>query len=127
VSIYADIGGQEALFVVVDDFYDRVLADAELAAFFGGVNLSRLKGMQVEFFSAALGGPDEYRGRSMKEVHRGQGITRHHFDLVATHLDEALRAAGVPRRTTDAIIAVVAPLADDIVSPTMTEGPRTST
>ncbi|MEV6625979.1 group 1 truncated hemoglobin [Amycolatopsis sp. NPDC051106] len=116
-SIYEQIGGQEALVAVVDDFYERVLADAELAAFFKGTNLPRLKGMQVEFFAGALGGPDEYRGRSMKDVHRGRGIERHHFDLVAKYLADSLLAAGVPEETTQTIIGAVAPLSADIVSP----------
>jgi hemoglobin len=116
-SIYEQIGGQEALIAVVDDFYDRVLADPELAVFFKGTNLPRLKGMQVEFFAAALGGPEEYRGRSMKEVHRGRGIGQHHFDLVAKYLIEALTEAGVPTETVDTIIGAIAPLAEDIVSP----------
>jgi hemoglobin len=120
VGIYTDIGGHEALVPVVDDFYDRVLADPELAAFFRGTNVARLKGLQVEFFAAALGGPDEYRGRSMKDVHRGRGITAHQFGLVAAHLREALSAAGVPGETVDSIIGTIAPLADDIVSPTAT-------
>jgi hemoglobin len=116
-SIYEQIGGQEALAAVVDDFYERVLADAELATFFTGTNLPRLKGMQVEFFAGALGGPDEYRGRSMKDVHRGRGIDQHHFDLVAKYLTDSLLAAGVPQETTETIIGAVAPLSADIVSP----------
>ena len=56
-TIYAQIGGAEALEAVVEDFYDRVLRDAELAGFFSGTNTARLKGKQVEFFAAALGGP----------------------------------------------------------------------
>ncbi|MEV6641488.1 group 1 truncated hemoglobin [Amycolatopsis sp. NPDC051371] len=115
-SIYEQIGGQEALAVVVDDFYERVLADAELAVFFKGTNMSRLKGMQIEFFTAALGGPDEYRGRSMKDVHRGRGIAQHHFDLVAKYLTDSLLAAGVPEETTQTIIGAIAPLSSDIVS-----------
>jgi hemoglobin len=116
-SIYEQIGGEEALVAVVDDFYERVLADAELAAFFDGVNMSKLKGMQIEFFAAALGGPDEYRGRSMKDVHRGRGIEQHHFDLVAKYLTDSLLAAGVTGETTQTIIGAIAPLSPDIVSP----------
>ncbi|MEV4143780.1 group 1 truncated hemoglobin [Amycolatopsis sp. NPDC049691] len=116
-SIYEQIGGQEALAAVVDDFYERVLADAELAPFFGGTSMPRLKGMQVEFFTAALGGPDEYRGRTMKEVHRGRGIAQHHFDLVAKYLTDSLLAAGVPEETTETIIGAIAPLSEDIVTP----------
>jgi hemoglobin len=72
-SIYDRIGGQEALIVVVNGFYRRVLADSQLAPFFTGSNMSRLKGKQVEFFAAALGGPNEYSGQPMKAVHRGMG------------------------------------------------------
>ncbi|WP_020658136.1 group I truncated hemoglobin [Amycolatopsis benzoatilytica] len=116
-SIYEQIGGEEALVAVVDDFYVRVLADPDLAPFFVGTSLPRLKGMQVEFFAVALGGPHEYRGRTMKEVHRGRGIEQRHFDLVAKYLIEALLAAGVPQPVVDQIVGAVAPLADDIVAP----------
>jgi hemoglobin len=115
-SIYEQIGGQEALIVVVDDFYERVLADPDLAVFFKGSNMSRLKGKQVEFFAAALGGPDEYSGQSMKDAHRGRGIGQQHFDLVAKYLIESLQAAGVPQDTIDTIIGAIAPLAPEIVS-----------
>ncbi|HET6499161.1 MAG TPA: group 1 truncated hemoglobin [Amycolatopsis sp.] len=115
-SIYDQIGGQEALIVVVDDFYQRVLADPELAGFFTGTTMSRLKGKQVEFFAAALGGPQEYSGQSMKDAHRGRGIGQQHFDLVAKYLIEALLAAGVPQETVEKIIGAIAPLAPDIVS-----------
>ncbi|MCP2170406.1 group I truncated hemoglobin [Goodfellowiella coeruleoviolacea] len=115
-SIYESIGGQPALETVVDDLYVRILADPELVGFFTGVNLARLKGRQVEFFSAALGGPEPYRGASMRDVHRGRGIQQRHFELVAGHLVAALTSAGVPETTVSAIIALVAPLAGDIVT-----------
>ncbi|MFC9892053.1 group 1 truncated hemoglobin [Nocardia sp. NPDC127579] len=115
-SIYDRIGGGEAVAAVVDDFYVRVLADDELAGFFTGVNMSRLKGMQAEFFCAALGGPDAYTGAPMRDVHQGRGIEQRHFDLVAGHLIAALSGAGVPDDTVEQIIAAIAPLSSDIVS-----------
>ncbi|MGV9677263.1 group I truncated hemoglobin [Nocardia sp. NPDC003482] len=118
--IYDKIGGHEALETVVEDFYTRVLADPELAPFFTGTNMSRLKGKQVEFFAAALGGPEPYTGAPMKQVHQGRGITLHHFGLVAGHLTESLKAAGVPDDIVAQIISAVAPLADDIASPAAT-------
>jgi hemoglobin len=114
-TIYAQIGGHEALEAVVADFYDRVLADDELAGFFSGTNMSRLKGKQVEFFAAALGGPEPYTGAPMRQVHQGRGITMDHFTSVAGHLAESLVAAGVPDDITDQILAAIAPLSDDIV------------
>lgn len=115
-SIYDRIGGHEALEVVVEDFYCRVLDDDQLASFFAGTNMNRQKGKQVEFLASALGGPEPYAGPSMKQAHQGRGITMHHFNLVAGHLTDSLRAAGVPAETVAEILAVVAPLAADVAS-----------
>ena len=116
VSVYDRIGGHEAIEVVVDDFYVRVLADDQLSGFFAGTNMNRLKGKQVEFFAAALGGPQPYTGAPMKQVHQGRGITMHHFSLVAGHLADALAAAGVPAGTVTGILGAIAPLAPEIAS-----------
>ena len=116
VSIYESIGGETALVAVVDDFYERVLVDPQLAGFFAGANMPKLKGRQVEFFAAALGGPDVYQGATMRNVHAGRGISQADFDKVAFHLTGALAAAGVPAGTIKQIAATITPLADDIVS-----------
>ena len=116
VSIYEAIGGEPALVAVVDDFYVRVLADSQLAGFFAGTNMPKLKGRQVEFFAAALGGPDLYRGAGLRAVHAGRGISQGDFDKVAFHLVAALAGAGVPGETINQIVTAIAPLADDIVS-----------
>ncbi len=116
VTVYDRIGGHEAIEVVVEDFYVRVLADDQLAGFFTGTNMNRLKGKQVEFFAAALGGPEPYTGAPMKQVHQGRGITMHHFNVVAGHLSAALAAAGIPSGTVTEIIGAIAPLAPEIAT-----------
>lgn len=115
-TIYDQIGGAEALETVVEEFYRRVLADDELAGFFTGTNMARLKGKQVEFFAAALGGPVPYSGAGMRQVHHGRGIGIHHFNLVAGHLSDSLTGAGVPEPIVGQIIAAIAPLADEIAT-----------
>jgi hemoglobin len=116
ISIYETIGGEPALVAVVDDFYRRVLVDPQLAGFFAGANMTRLKGRQVEFFAAALGGPHVYSGADLKQAHQGRGITQGDFDLVAMHLTDSLAAAGVPGAVITQIIGAIAPLAGEIVS-----------
>jgi hemoglobin len=115
-NIYDAIGGEPALVAVVDDFYERVTGDPGLTGFFQGTNMTRLKGRQVEFFSAALGGPHVYTGATMRDAHRGRGIRQEHFDLVAGHLVAALGAAGVPEELISQIVGAVAPLAGDITA-----------
>lgn len=122
ISIYDKIGGHEAIEVVVEDFYVRVLADDQLSAFFSGTNMSRLKGKQVEFSRPRLAG-EPYTGAPMKQVHQGRGITMHHFSLVAGHLADALTAAGVPSETITEILGVIAPLAVDVTSGESTTAP----
>ena len=115
-SIYDAIGGEPALVAVVDDFYMRVTGDPELARFFAGTNMAKLKGRQVEFFAAALGGPQAYTGATMREAHRGRGIGQEHFDLTAGHLIAALGASDVPDGTISQITGLIGPLAEQIVS-----------
>jgi hemoglobin len=115
-TLYERIGGHDALEVVVEDFYCRVLDDDHLSGFFAGTNINRLKGKQVEFFAAALGGPKPYIGAPMRQVHQGRGITIHHFNLLAGHLMDSLTAAGVPEATIAEILRAISPLAADIAS-----------
>jgi hemoglobin len=113
---YDRIGGQGALEVVIEDFYCRVLDDDHLANFFAGSDMKRLKAKLVELLASLLGGPEPYTGAPMKHVHRGRGITMHHFTLVIGHLKESLTAAGVPPATIDEILGALAPLSADIAS-----------
>jgi hemoglobin len=116
LSLYDAIGGEAALVAVIDDFYLRVLVDPQLNGFFAGANMPKLKARQIEFLTAALGGPDVYRGRSMRKMHAGRRISQADFDKVAFHLTLALAAAGVPAETIMQITEAINPLAGDIVS-----------
>jgi hemoglobin len=115
-SLYEKIGGRDALEVVVEDFYCRVLDDEQLAGFYAGSNMRCVKGRQVEFLSAVLGGPGPYTGTSMRQVHEGRGITMHHFAMVAAHLADSLCAAGLHPDTITEILRAIAPLAGEVAS-----------
>jgi hemoglobin len=115
-SLYEQIGGHDALEVVVEDFYCRVLDDDHLAGFYAGSNMKCVKARQVEFLSTVLGGPGPYTGTPMRQVHEGRGITMHHFAMVAAHLADSLCAAGLHPDTITEILGAVAPLAGEIAS-----------
>jgi hemoglobin len=115
-SLYEKIGGHDALEVVVEDFYCRVLDDDHLAGFYAGSNMRCVKGRQVEFLSAVLGGPGPYTGMPIRQVHEGRGITMHHFAMVAAHLADSLCAAGLHPDTITEILRAIAPLAGEVAS-----------
>ena len=114
-SLYDDIGGSAAVAVAVDDLYERILADHELAPYFTRVEMRRQKTHMRAFLAAALGGPDIYRGRDMVTAHAHLSISGRAFDRVAGHLVGTLRELGVAAHHVDAIVARVAPLRAQIV------------
>jgi hemoglobin len=115
-SLYEQIGGHDALEVVVEDFYCRVLDDDHLAGFYAGSNMKCVKARQVEFLSAVLGGPGPYTGTPMRQVHEGRGITMHHFVMVTAHLADSLCAAGLHPDTITEILRAIAPLAGEVAA-----------
>jgi hemoglobin len=114
-SVYDEIGGREAVDAVVSDFYDRVLADEQLASFFKGFDMAELHTHQVQFISSVAGGPVSYTGSEMREAHAHLDIEKEDFDAVAAYLDGALRENGVRDENVDAIMTEVAALEDPIL------------
>lgn len=90
-SLFDRVGGEEGVERLVGVFYERVLADPELAPFFAHAPLDHLRTMQKEFFSEALGGPLFFTGRSLRQVHAGRGITKEHLRRFIAHLLTTLR------------------------------------
>ncbi|WP_135534505.1 group I truncated hemoglobin [Halostella pelagica] len=115
-SLYHEIGGEEAIGAVVDEFYDRVLADEKLAGYFSEANLDELRSHQTAFISAVTGGPVEYDGDDMRDAHAHLDLTNDDFRRVAGHLRESLESFDVQPEHVDAILSEVAALESDIVA-----------
>jgi hemoglobin len=114
-SLFEQLGGAASIEAVVEDFYGRVLADETLRPVFAGIDLDNLRRHQTRFMSYALGGPNQYTGRSMRLAHAGLGITAAQFGAVAGHLEASLTSFDVPRHLIDQVIAHVAALRGEVV------------
>ena len=75
----------------------------------------RFKKSMVDFVSSATGGPFDYKGRSMKEVHADMGITDAQFDAAKADLRAALEKNGVAADDVKAVLAAVEGTRKDIV------------
>ena len=115
VSDYEAVGGAPAVSAVVNDFYERVLGDPQLAPYFEDVDLPRLKRHQVLLVTQVLGGPANYDGRTLAEAHAGLGIDHNDFMAVVGHLGAAMKGAGVPDDIIGRAGAAVAATESDIV------------
>lgn len=114
---YARFGGQPGLDALVEDLLARSLEDPRIQRHFVDVDLVNLHARLVEQFCAELGGPCTYRGRSMAESHAAMGITEGEFNALVEHLIDAMQAQGVPRAARNRLLARLAPMHADIVSP----------
>ena len=116
ITLYDQIGGRTAIQTVVEEFYNRVLGDPKLKDFFSNTDMDKQRQHQVNFLSMALGGPNQYTGRTMQSAHSDLGITNNDFDAVAGHLVAALEWAGVEKEAISAVVDAVVPLKAHIVT-----------
>ena len=112
-SLYEQLGGEKAIDVAVDKFYDKVLADDRVNGFFKGVDMDRQRAMQKGFLTFAFGGPNNYAGRDLRAVHAhlvARGLNDTHFDIIVEHLGATLKEMGV----SDELIAHAAKIANSV-------------
>jgi hemoglobin len=115
-TLYNALGAEIGIRTAVDEFYDRVVADPRLTAYFEGVDMIGLRRHQVEMLSAATGGPKSYTGAEMAAAHAGRGIDNEAFDRVVGHLQDTLAALGVHEQTITSVLGALSPLRSDIVT-----------
>ena len=87
--------GDTQLKAIIDDFVDRMVADAMIGFFFRGVDVPRLKRREYQFTARMLGAPENYEGRPMGRVHARHAIMGGQFDRRRQILKEAIERGGV--------------------------------
>jgi hemoglobin len=109
-TLWDRLGGEKNVTKVLIDFQKAAGADPKVNASRDGKfkldeagKKDRLR-VFVEFVSSVTGGPLKYTGRSMKDSHKGLGITDAEFDAAADHFKTALEKNGVaPADVADAL------------------------
>lgn len=114
-TLFEQLGGGTAVRAVVDDFYNVMLQDPEIAPYFKNTDMTKQRQHQALFVGAVLGSKDGYPGRDMKQAHAGMNIDNVAFYKVLGHLAAALQRAGVGGDHIDGIIGTAAGLRQQIV------------
>ncbi|MEU6077842.1 group 1 truncated hemoglobin [Micromonospora sp. NPDC047074] len=115
-SHYERIGGASSVKAAVEVFYDRVLADPELAGYFDTVDMARQRRHLALMLAVVLGGPNEYAGRGLAEAHQPLGISEKHYALVGGHLTATLAGLGVPADVLAHVGSVLEQVRDQVVA-----------
>ncbi|GAA4566701.1 group 1 truncated hemoglobin [Micromonospora coerulea] len=116
VSHYERIGGASSVKAAVELFYDKVLADPELAGYFATVDMPEQRRHLALMLTVVLGGPNEYAGRGLAEAHQPLGIPAAHYAKVGEHLVVTLTELGVPADIIADVRTVLGQVQDQVVS-----------
>lgn len=119
MSIMEQIGGEDAVNVAVDIFYQKVLADDTINHFFDDTDMDAQRGKQKKFLRLLLSGKADDADAYMRKAHAPlveKGLNDEHFNAVAGHLQSTLAELGVPAEILDQIMAAAAGLKDAILN-----------
>ena len=118
-TIYESLGGEAAINAAVEIFYRKVLTDDRIKHFFDDVDMVGQMAKQKAFLTMALGGPNTYTGKDLREAHAPlvkRGLSDAHFDAVVEDLVATLKELGVPDELIGDVGKVLGPTRNDILS-----------
>mgnify|MGYP002624938547 CR=1 FL=1 len=117
-TLYARLGGYDAIAAVAEDLVGRLQADPQLGRYWahrGEDGVRRERQLLVDFLCHHSGGPLYYTGRDMKTSHVGMRISESDWQAFSAHLRATLAAFEVPPDESAAVIAFVESTKSDIV------------
>lgn len=117
-TLYARLGGYDAIAAVTDDFFARMEKDPQLSRFFKYMSTDskrRARQLTVDLLCHMTGGPCFYIGRDMRTSHQGMGITPADWDLSVKHLKETLNHFKVPAKEQEEVLKAIEATRKDIV------------
>ena len=111
-----DLGGDAGLTAIIGDTLDAAVADPRTADKLDNINIARLKQRIVQQVCELTGGPCHFHGISMKGAHSYLQLHDRHFNALVEDLQDAMDKVGVPFRTQNRLLALLAPMRYDIVT-----------
>jgi hemoglobin len=115
-TLYDRLGGYDGIRAVVDDFYDRLLADEALGPFFEGADVESLRETQTDFLCEAAGGPESYDAAPVREAHLHVPFTPEHIQRAVEHLYRSLDEFDVPDEDAETVVQAIAAYEEDLLA-----------
>ena len=94
-ALWQELGSGAKVRAVLEDFYPKVYANAQLAPFFRGVTMQRVIDKQYSFLWQAMTGKKIYFGDRPRNAHHWMIITHELFDLRQSLMEQTQREHGL--------------------------------
>ena len=117
-TLYARLGGYDAIAAVANNLVSRLMSDARLGRFWahrGEDGVRREIQLLIDFLCHSAGGPVLYTGRGMKVSHEGMRITEDDWAALLLNLHATLDHFQVPSAEREAVVGFVQGTKRDIV------------
>jgi hemoglobin len=115
-QLYKAFGEKAGLVTLMDDFMVRLLADPRTGPHFKPSNQQRVKEQLVDQLCQLSGGPCVYKGADMKSAHANLDIKKSDFNALVEVLQQSMDARGIPFRTQNQMLALLAPMHRDTIT-----------
>ncbi len=115
-QLYKAFGEKAGLVTLMDDFMVRLLADPRTGPHFKPSNQQRVKEQLVDQLCQLAGGPCIYKGADMKSAHANLDISKSDFNALVEVLQQSMDAQGIPFRTQNQMLALLAPMHRDTIT-----------
>jgi len=106
-TLYEKYGGFSSVSRVVMDFYDGLLDSERVGDFFEDVDMKKLIDHQTKFVAYLLGGPADYTGERIQQMHAHLRIADPDFDEMKAVLATTLDKHGFAPEDRDAVLAAI--------------------
>ena len=115
-SLYRDLGETPGIAKIINAAMENFLSDSRIKDDFDNINIDRLKSRLVDHFCVISGGPCKYAGRDMHAAHKGLHLNQTSFNALAENVQDAMDEVGVPFRTQNRLMAILAAMQRDVVT-----------
>lgn len=116
-ELLSAFGHREGLHRLTVALVERARSDARIGHFFKDVSAKHLSAQLADQFCALLSGPCIYDGEPMAQSHQSLNIQRKDFLTLVELLQQSMDAQGIAFSTQNRLLALLAPMHRDVVTP----------
>lgn len=115
-TLYEALGGDSGIDELSADFIREIAADERIRGRYRDSDIDRFHRMMAEQMCMITGGGCTYTGDDMQRTHAGMNITRVEFNAIVEALMRAMDSNNIPQGTQNRLLALYAPMHEDIVN-----------
>lgn len=114
-DLYRALGERSGIEAIVEETLRVISRDTRIVSLFTDADISRVREKLVEQICNVSGGPCDYTGDPMDEVHADLDINETEFNAFVEDLQVAMERLSIPVSAQNRLLAHFAPMRDDIL------------